>query len=122
MAGKRVLIIDDENKLVGDLNEKLIELGNEVHIARDEAQGTMLAHREKPDLVVLGLNLPGREGIKIMQDLSRSVDTMLIPVIFVGPDNPIEEREIMGLGAVAYMKRPFKTEDLLAEITKYTGD
>lgn len=122
MAGRTVLIIDDENKLVADLEEKLTGLGNILLTARDEAQGTMLAHREKTDLVVLGLNLSRHEGIKIMQDLAKSVDTMLIPVIFIGPDNPIDESEIMKLGAVAYFKRPFKTEELLAEIKKHTGD
>ena len=122
MAGRTVLIIDDENKLVADLDEKLKELGNGLAIARDEAQGMMLAHREKPDLIVLGLNLTRNEGVKILTDLARSVDTMLIPVIFIGQDNPIDESEIMKMGAVAYFKRPFKTEDLLAEIKKYTGD
>jgi len=121
VAGRKVLIIDDESKLVSDIDEILRGSGDQLIVARDEAHGTMVAHREKPDLIVLGLNLTRNEGVKILTDLSRSVDTMLIPVIFIGPDNPIEESEMMKMGAVAYFKRPFKTEDLLAEIKKYTG-
>jgi|GEM_PF-3257306 DNA-binding response OmpR family regulator len=123
MAGKRVLIIDSDNNLATEVEKSLIQMDNEALFARDESQGTMLAHREKPDLVVIGRNISAPESMKILQDFQKSVDTMLIPVIFISKvNNEVEEKEALATGAAAYIKRPFKTEDLLVEIRKFTGD
>jgi DNA-binding response OmpR family regulator len=123
MAGRRVLFIDSDNNLATEIEQGLIGLGNEVMFARDESQGTMIAHREKPDLIVIGRNIPALESMKIVQDMQKSVDTMLVPIIFISKlNNAVEEKEALDTGAAVYIKRPFKTEELLAEIKKFTGD
>ncbi len=123
MAGAKVLIVSNDETFAAELSDRLEELGNEIYLAEDWIQGNKFAHEEKPDLIVLGMSFAGREGLNVLSDLQNSVETMLIPVIVVSRrDNPIEEKEALSLGAVAYFKKPFSTDDVLEVARSFTGD
>lgn len=123
MARAKVLIVSNDEPFASELSARLEELGNEIFLAEDWVQGNKFAHEEKPDLIVLGMSFAGREGLNVLSDLQSSVETMLIPVIVVSRrDNPIEEKEALNLGAVAYIKSPFSTDEILAAARNFTGD
>lgn len=123
MSGQKILLIDDDKDLVDILSRKLDRLGYDVSYAVDGIQGSILAHRLSPDLIILDILLPAKDGLGIMEDLERSVDTMLIPVIVLtAVDLPEKKKKAEEYGAIAYITKPFDEEDLLRRVKDILGD
>jgi len=88
-------------------------------MAFDGAQGVFMAHKEKPDLILLDIRMPAGDGFSVAQRLKRSTYTFSIPVIFLtgSPEKNAEEKA-MGLGARFYIKKPYDPEELLDAIKR----
>ncbi|WP_407353017.1 response regulator transcription factor [Luteimonas sp. R10] len=110
----RILIVDDDVELVGLLEFALGNAGYEVAIAFDGEQALAQATRLAPDLVVLDVNLPGRDGFAVLAALRRDSD---VPVMMLTV-RAGEEDEVRGLdlGADDYLRKPFSPRALLARI------
>ena len=116
---KRILIVDDERDIVKALMIRLQGAGYEVVTAFDGAQGVFMAHKEKPDLIILDIRMPAGNGFSVAQRLKRSMHTFTIPVIFLtgSPEKNAEEKA-MALGARFYIKKPYDPEELLDAIKR----
>jgi DNA-binding response OmpR family regulator len=116
---KRILIVDDERDIVKALMIRLQGAGYDVVTAFDGAQGVFMAHKEKPDLIILDIRMPAGNGFSVAQRLKRSIHTFTIPVIFLtgSPDKDAEEKA-MALGARFYIKKPYDPEELLDAIRR----
>jgi DNA-binding response OmpR family regulator len=116
---KRILIVDDERDIVKALMIRLQGAGYDVVTAFDGAQGVFMAHKEKPDLIILDIRMPAGNGFSVAQRLKRSIHTFTIPVIFLtgSPDKEAEEKA-MALGARFYIKKPYDPEELLDAIKR----
>jgi len=116
---KKILIVDDERDIVKALMIRLQGAGYEVVTAFDGAQGIFVAHKEKPDLILLDIRMPAGNGFSVAEKLKHSVDTFPIPVIFLtgSPETNAEERA-MTLGARFYIKKPYDPEELLDAIKR----
>ena len=116
---KKILIVDDERDIVKGLMIRLQAAGYEVATAFDGAQGVFLAHKEKPDLIILDIRTPAGDGFSVAQRLKRSIHTFTIPVIFLtgSPEKNAEEKA-MALGARFYIKKPYDPEELLDAIKR----
>ena len=116
---KRILIVDDERDIVKALMIRLQGAGYDVVTAFDGAQGVFMAHKEKPDLIILDIRMPAGNGFSVAQRLKRSTHTFTIPVIFLtgSPDKGSEEKA-MALGARFYIKKPYDPEELLDAIRR----
>ena len=116
---KRILIVDDERDIVKALMIRLQGAGYDVVTAFDGAQGVFMAHKEKPDLIILDIRMPAGNGFSVAQRLKRSTHTFTIPVIFLtgSPDKDAEEKA-MALGARFYIKKPYDPEELLDAIRR----
>jgi DNA-binding response OmpR family regulator len=116
---KRILIVDDERDIVKALMIRLQGAGYDVVTAFDGAQGVFMAHKEKPDLIILDIRMPAGNGFSVAQRLRRSIHTFTIPVIFLtgSPDKDAEEKA-MALGARFYIKKPYDPEELLDAIRR----
>jgi DNA-binding response OmpR family regulator len=116
---KKILIVDDERDIVKALMIRLQGAGYEVVTAFDGAQGVFMAHKEKPDLIILDIRMPAGNGFSVAQRLKRSVHTFTIPVIFLtgSPEKNAEEKA-MALGARFYVKKPYDPEELLDAIKR----
>lgn len=110
----RVLIVDDDVELVGLLRFALETAGYEVVTAFDGQQALDVVSRVAPDLVVLDVNLPQRDGFEVLRTLRRSSD---VPVMMLTV-RATEEDEVRGLdlGADDYLRKPFSPRALLARI------
>ena len=75
---KKILVIDDEPKIVEICHDYLKAAGFEVVSAGDGLQGLAAARREKPDLVVLDLMMPGMDGLDVCRSLRRESNTPII--------------------------------------------
>jgi len=116
---KKILIVDDERDIVKALMIRLQGAGYEVVAAFDGAQGVFMAHKEKPDLIILDIRMPAGNGFSVAQRLKRSMHTFTIPVIFLtgSPEKNAEEKA-MALGARFYVKKPYDPEELLDAIKR----
>jgi len=116
---KRILIVDDERDIVKALTIRLNRAGYEVVTAFDGAQGIFMAHKEKPDLVILDIRMPAGDGFSVAEKLKESTETVAVPVIFLtGSPERNSEEKAMGLGARFYVKKPYDPEELLDAIER----
>jgi len=116
---KKILIVDDERDIVKGLMIRLQGAGYDVVTAFDGAQGVFMAHKEKPDLILLDIRMPAGNGFSVVQRLKRSIHTFTIPVIFLtGSPEKNAEDKAMALGARFYIKKPYDPEELLDAIKR----
>jgi len=78
-----ILIIDDEPDLVAFLGTFLEDHGYEVRAATDPDEGLALLRSQRPDLLLLDLEMPGKTGIKVYVELCREGELRDLPVIFI---------------------------------------
>jgi DNA-binding response OmpR family regulator len=116
---KKILIVDDERDIIKALMIRLQGAGYDVVTAFDGAQGVFMAHKEKPDLILLDIRMPAGNGFSVAQRLKRSIHTFTIPVIFLtGSPEKNSEEKAMALGARFYIKKPYDPEELLDAIKR----
>ncbi len=111
----RVLLIDDDPAVRTLCSVNLRELGIEVIEAEDGAQGLELTRRERPDLVLLDVAMPGLDGFEVGELVRRHRKTRHIPLMFLSgeAENDARARE---LGAIACLAKPFDPVALSALI------
>jgi DNA-binding response OmpR family regulator len=111
----RLLVVEDQKKLLSSLESGLREEGYEVATAETGEQGYYVATTEPVDAVVLDLMLPGRDGIRVLRDLRAHGFTQ--PVLILTARDAVEDR-ILGLdsGADDYLVKPFAFAELLARL------
>ena len=113
MSGK-ILVVDDEAKIVKLVRSYLEQAGFTVVEANDGQTALIQARREKPDLVVLDLGLPGIDGIEVTRILRRERDT---PIIMLTARVEDTDRIVgLELGADDYVTKPFNPRELLARV------
>jgi len=111
----RVLVVEDEAKVAGALNEGLTSEGYEVVVATTGEDAFFLASEQTFDLVVLDVMLPGRDGFEVLRALRKR--SLQVPVLMLTARDAIEDR-VIGLdhGADDYLVKPFAFAELLARI------
>jgi DNA-binding response OmpR family regulator len=111
----RLLVIEDQKKLLGSLQRGLEEEGYEVVTAATGEQGYYAATTEDFDAVVLDLMLPGRHGLTVLHDLR--ANGFARPVLILTARDTVEDR-VAGLdtGADDYLVKPFAFAELLARL------
>jgi DNA-binding response OmpR family regulator len=109
-----ILVVDDEPKIVKLTRDFLEKDGFKVISASDGATALQMARREKPDLVVLDLMLPGMDGWEVCRALRRESD---LPVIMLTARSE-ESDQVVGLelGADDYISKPFSPRTLVARV------
>ncbi len=116
---KKILIIEDERVLAEIYKEKLSGAGFEVSLALDAEGGFKAAKKEKPDLILLDVLLPGENGISFLSRLKKDPEISSIPVIvFSNYDDPKTKRKAFTLGAKSYLIKTNYTPSQLVDIIK----
>lgn len=114
---KRLLVIDDEPKLLRAVELTLRAENYEVITARSGAEAFMRLAESVPDLIISDIRMPGMDGYTLARQLRRSPRTSLIPIIFLTAKDGLADR-VQGLGAGVdyYVTKPFEPEELIAII------
>jgi DNA-binding response OmpR family regulator len=111
---KKILVIDDEPKIVEICQDYLKAAGFDVVTASNGLSGLAAARREKPDLVVLDLMMPGMDGLDVCRALRREGDT---PIIMLTARVEESDKLIgLELGADDYITKPFSPRELAARV------
>ena len=112
-----VLVVDDEADILDLIAFNLQRQGLKVLTARDGLSAVFLAKEHQPDLIVLDLMLPGRDGFGVFKDLRGDTRTSQIPVIMLTARGELDDR-ITGLelGADDYVTKPFSPKELVLRV------
>ena len=114
MAGKRVLVVDDDAKTVELVKLYLNRDGYRVVTAYEGEEALRLAREARPDLIVLDLMLPGINGLEICRILRKESD---VPIIMLTAMTTDEDKLAgLGLGADDYVTKPFSPRELAARV------
>ena len=114
MAGKRILVVDDDAKTVELVKLYLSRDGYKVLTAYDGIEALRLARESRPDLIVLDLMLPGLDGLQVCRTLRAESD---VPIIMLTAKTAEEDRLFgLDLGADDYVTKPFSPKELAARV------
>jgi DNA-binding response OmpR family regulator len=115
----RILLVDDEPSIVKMVGKRLEVEGFEVLIATDGQDGLAKARGQSPDLIVLDLMLPKLNGYEICTMLKQDARYRKIPVVmFTAKAQEKDEKLGMECGADAYVRKPFRAQELLEKIRR----
>jgi len=107
-SARRVLVVDDERAIRLLCRVNLAASGMDVLEAEDGRSGLELARKERPDLVLLDVMMPGVDGWTVARELAADEDTRDIPVVFLTARADAADKRLgEQLGGVGYVVKPF---------------
>lgn len=114
----KILIIEDDSVLQKALSEYLIAEGFEVKQAGDGELGVQMALEEKPDLILLDLVLPKKDGYTVLKEVRADESSKRIPIVLLTNLGSISDVEkALELGATTYLvKADYKLEEITAKV------
>lgn len=114
MPSKRILIVDDEKKIVDIVRAYLEREGYHVTAAYDGESALALVKTEAPDMIILDLMLPGVSGWDVCRTLRSKSD---IPIIMLTARDEVTDKIVgLELGADDYMPKPFDPKELVSRV------
>ena len=114
---KRILVVDDEAKLLRAVAVDLRGEGYDVATARSGAEALALIAQSLPDLIVSDIRMPGMDGYQLARRLRENARTAIIPIIFLtAKDTSADRIEGFRSGVDAYITKPFEPDELLVVI------
>ena len=120
-ALKKILIIEDDQKVALGLAIRIKAAGFETVIAHDALSGVRSAIKMKPDLVLLDISMPAGNGFIVAERIQKNISTP-IPIIFLTASKREDFKERASeLGAVAFFEKPYDAQELLAVISEALG-
>ena len=114
MTDKSILIVDDEPQIRRTLRATLVPLGYTVMDARSGEEAVEVLHHEKPDLVLLDLNMPGMGGLEACREIRKTGDIAIIVLTVRNAEK--DKVQALDAGADDYITKPFGMQELLARI------
>ena len=113
-SATKILVADDDLEVLALVARHLSLLPAEVVEASDGEEALRLARREKPNLVVLDVMMPGLNGFEVCRKLKEQSETKDVPVIFVsGHDMGDRTSELLSLGAKGVLQKPYSVQKLM---------
>lgn len=122
--GKKILIIEDEQILGDILLNKLYEEGYNAYWELNGEDGMKKMREVKPELVLLDILMPKKDGYEVLEEMGRDAELKQIPVVVISNSGqPVEIERILKLGAKDYIvKAQFSPDEVLEKVKKYLGD
>ena len=119
---KTVLIADDEPNIVAALEYLLERNGYRVLIARNGDEALQQVEEHLPDLVLLDVMMPLRNGFEVCQKIRENAEWKHIKIVMLtAKGRQTEISKGMALGADAYLLKPFATKELLEQVRRLLG-
>jgi DNA-binding response OmpR family regulator len=113
-ATKTILVIDDDEKLGKLLKDYLAQFDMQVTATADPDKGLSALRKLKPDLVILDVMLPGKDGFEVCKEIRRLSNT---PIIMLTARGDLTDRVVgLEVGADDYLSKPFEARELVARI------
>lgn len=120
---KKILIADDEPNIVISLEFLMQHNGYQVKSAPDGETALRLLAEFKPDLIMLDIMLPLRNGFAVCQRIRENPDWSDMKIVMLtAKGREVEMAKGLALGADVYITKPFATKDLLANVQRLLGE
>jgi len=117
-----ILLIDDDEMLIKTVRPILINNGYSVLTANSGEEGLSIIEKQKPDLLILDVILPGIKGRELCKKLKESKVTKDIPVVFLtAKDSPDDIRAEMDAGAETHLTKPVNAKELISTVNEILG-
>lgn len=114
----RILIVDDEQINVELLRRLLERAGfSRIESTNDSREAVDLYQSFRPDLIVLDLHMPHRDGLEVLDDLNAIAEASYLPILMLtGDDTQEAKREALSRGAKDFLNKPFHSDEVLLRI------
>ena len=120
---RTVLLVDDEPNIILSLQFLIEQAGYEARVARDGEAALKAIEEHKPDLVLLDVMLPKRDGFDVCQRIRANPAWNDIRIVMLTAKGRDSEREKgLALGADAYITKPFSTREAMEQIKRFLDD
>jgi len=121
--GKKILLIEDEEIMIDLLRKKLVAEGYKVLVARNGEEGLELMKESLPDLVLLDIIMPKKDGFEVMEEKKKDKNLKKIPLIIISNSGQaIELDRAKALGARDWLvKTEFDPKEVLEKVKKQIG-
>ncbi len=120
---RTVLLVDDEPNIILSLEFLIEQAGYEVRVARDGEAALKSIEERRPDLILLDVMLPKRDGFDVCERIRANPAWNDIRIIMLTAKGRDSERERgLALGADAYITKPFSTREAMEQIKRFLDD
>lgn len=114
-----VLVVDDENDVLGEVSAILGSAGYNCHCCNTAEAAAEFVATNVPDLIISDINLAGRSGLEMCERIKENKDFKEVPVMFLsGAQIPDIIRRSHAVGGTYYLRKPFDPEVLLELVDK----
>lgn len=113
-ASPHVLVVDDEAVLAGMVSNYLQRAGFRTSVVHDGVAALDLVNADRPDVVVLDLGLPGKDGMEVCHEIRRQSNCYII--MLTARNEEIDKLLGLSAGADDYMTKPFSARELVARV------
>ncbi len=123
LGGMKTILVADDSKAFRALEQAmLVGRGYRVLQAGDGAETVRMAFTEKPDLILLDIQMPVMDGVSVLSTLKAKPETSAIPIIVITTIGREKDRDILLRGgADDFISKPINGQSLLAKVEKLLG-
>ncbi len=119
----KVLIADDEPNILISLEFLMQREGHQVLLARDGDEALALVRSERPALLLLDVMMPGKSGFEVCQAVRADESLASVKILMLtAKGRDTDQAQGLGVGADAYMTKPFSTRELAARVRELLGE
>src|SRR5271154_2987121 len=120
LAGKRVLLVDDDNDILVSMQAAFEPTGAQIDTAANGNKAVELAERTQPDLIVLDMMLPGRSGFLVLEKIKarKPKNSKPFVIMITGNQGARHKTFAENLGVNEYFNKPVKLDKLIASAEK----
>lgn len=119
---KKILIVDDEPDILMTVSFRLKKAGYQIITAEDGNEAIEKAKESNPDLILLDLRLPGKDGIEVFTELKSEPSLKEKPIIFLTASSGLKVKEkLKDLNHSGFMTKPFEAQVLIEKIKSLLG-
>ncbi len=111
----KVLLIEDDDGIITPLLLYIEQSGYDIAVCKDGSDAIDMFHIEKPNIIILDINLPGKSGIEICREVRSTSDTPII--ILSARESEDDKVTLLDLWADDYVSKPFSPRELMARIS-----
>jgi two-component system OmpR family response regulator len=124
LAGKSILIVDDDPDIVTAITAGLSDTGAKIEAARDGSSAVAMVEKNTPDLVILDIMLPQKSGFLVLEQMRQKTPRGKGPkvIMITGNQGQRHRQYAEALGVDEYLNKPFRMERLLEVTEKLLAD
>ena len=117
MPNRKVMIVDDDKKFLDDLEQMLAFSGYDIVVQQDPHSVLPIASKEKPQVILLDLKMPGKSGFQVAHELKSSPELQHIPIIAMTRSFKNDYKSLMDMCDIKRcLRKPFNPLDVIMEI------